>query len=102
VNVGLLPWDSAVVGAAGTPSFDNAPSAPPVFVAKKVTGSRDDKGVCVAMGIGSAGSHTGAIGSCKGNVPWRVELLNGPRGKELQGLKPSSFATFCGTTEVVP
>src|ERR1700741_1956002 len=35
VSVGLLPWDSAVVGAAGTPSFDNAPSAPPAFVAEK-------------------------------------------------------------------
>ena len=47
VSVGLLRWDSAVVEAVRTPSFDNAPSAPPVFVAKKVTGSQDDKGKVV-------------------------------------------------------
>ena len=43
VSVGLLPWDSAVVGRRGRlPSTTPAPSAPPVFVAEKVTGSQDD------------------------------------------------------------
>src|SRR5579859_5892368 len=39
VSVGRLPWDSAVVGAAGTPSFDNALRHHPSLWRKKVTGS---------------------------------------------------------------
>ena len=60
VSVGLLPWDSAAVGAAGTPSFDNARSfgTTCLFWRKKVTGSHDDDlcwGACDAKAVQISG-----------------------------------------------